>query len=339
MEERIEIKKNILTDENVQSPVDNVITSTFEMLTPDAENEILKSCNNATGRDKTGSEQENSDSIVPTYYDESNLENTTIVATTPSPTKVCTNKTFHQNNQLENRYHSTSSSGSMASEDGTNWRHNFQQELSENNEVAGAESSTLPSSLTYNYIETIPENEDLELSKDASISNPFMITKIRNVNRKLSEKSSNVQHNSSEIPNVGKIREERQLSKAAEEELIKLQHTYSKKNNVVDTAVSNHMKQKNIDTYAKSVSCMHNKKPKLMHFSEYTNNYVFTQKNDFFPKHGTDSFTKEILWLQSRNDPTIPSPSLLKGLRAHVKKQGRIEATANEWYLFTPDSL
>ncbi|QHS74780.1 mismatch repair protein MLH2 [Saccharomyces paradoxus] len=337
LEEKICIKTNILGDERIQPPIDKKISSALKILTPDAEDEISKDRGAISCKDKADSQQKNPDSIAPTYYDESNLENTTIVAATPSPTKLGENKALDQQTQQEISSHRTSSSGSMASEDGINWRHNFQQELSESNEIAGAGSSTLPSSLTYNYIETIPENEDLELSKDASISNPFMITKIRNANRKLSENSFKAKHNC-ENPDKRKIPKERQLSYAEKEELIKLQQVWDKRNNAVDTTIPQNLKKKNIDEYIKNVSCMRNIKPRLMHFSEYTNNYVFTLKNENLIKHGSDSFAKETLWLRSRDDPTNPSSILLQGLRSHVKKPGRIEATTSEWCLFTPDS-
>ena len=45
-------------------------------------------------------------------------------------------------------------------------------------------SSIPPSSLTYNYQEQFFMNEDLELSKDITISNPFMITKMKSNSKK-----------------------------------------------------------------------------------------------------------------------------------------------------------
>ncbi|AJV65369.1 Mlh2p [Saccharomyces cerevisiae YJM1444] len=338
LEERIGIETNMLGDKHVQSSINEKTSPTLVIPTPDAENEISKGCGAVSGKDKTDVPQKNSDLIVPTFYDEANLENTTIVAATPSPTKFSEDKALDEQTQLTISSYRTSSSGSMASEDGTNWRHNFQQELSENSEVAGAGSSTLPSSLTYNYIETIPENEDLELSKDASISNPFMITKIRNVNKKLSENSLEAKRTSCGDANKRGMPNERQLSNTEKKELIKLQQTYGKRNNTVDMAIPRNSKKKVTDNYIKKASCMHKTRPKLMHFSEYTNNYVYTLKNEKIVKHDSDNFAKETLWLRSRDDATSPSSSLLQALRAHVKKPGHIEATTNEWCLFTPDS-
>ena len=154
MEERIGIETNMLGDKHVQPSINEKTSPALVIPTPDAENEISKGCGAVSGKDKTDVPQKNSDLIVPTFYDEANLENTTIVAATPSPTKFSEDKALDEQTQLTISSYRTSSSGSMASEDGTNWRHNFQQELSENSEVAGAGSSTLPSSLTYNYIET-----------------------------------------------------------------------------------------------------------------------------------------------------------------------------------------
>ncbi|EJS42776.1 mlh2p [Saccharomyces arboricola H-6] len=338
LEEEIGTTNDISDDENVISPVNKEITATFETVVPGMENEMVRNCDNATNEDKAGAKQRNLDSMVPIEYEDSNLENTTIVAAASSPTTCGESEILDQQTQEDHSNGKTSSSGSMASEDGTNWRHNLQQELSENNEEAGAGSSTLPSSLTYNYMEAIPENEDLELSKDTSISNPFMITKIRSVNRKLSQDSYKAKHNNCENADASSISEKRQLSNPAKEELMKLQQSYNNNNNSVNTTKPDGLKQKNIDKYAKMVSYMPKKRPRLMNFSEYTNNYVFTLEHGKLLTHNVEAVSKETLWIRSKNDPTNPSSSLLQGLRACVKKRGRTEVTPNEWCLFTPDS-
>lgn len=339
LEKWIGTNRNLPGDENVQSPAKKGITPTSMIFQPDVENETIKSQNNATDEDKSEGKQRKSGSIIhPLYVDEPNLENTTIVAATSSPPQLGENEALDQQTQEDHLNCKISSSGSIASEDATNWRHNLHQELSESSEVIGAGSSTLPSSLTYNYIETIPEDEDLELSKDASISNPFMITKIRNANKKLSEDPYKAKHNNRDSAGASEIRERRQLSNTAKDELLKLQQIYNKRSSSADITDPHNSKQNNIDKYAKRVPCMHNRKPKLMHFSEYTNNYVFTLENRKLSTHSTDSFAKEALWLRSRDDHANPSSSLLQGLRGRVKKRGRIEVTANEWCLFTLDS-
>ncbi|CAI1570119.1 hypothetical protein SEUBUCD646_0L01010 [Saccharomyces eubayanus] len=339
LEEKLDPCTSTAYDENVQSLANKRITPTLEILAPDVENETMKSCGNGTNEEKGGNGQNNLKSIIPTYNDEPNLENTTIVDATPSPTKIEKGEFLDQQTQESLSNCKIPSSRSLASEDGTNWRHNLQEDLSESNEVAGAGSSTLPSSLTYNYIETIPENEDLELSKDASISNPFMITKIRSVNRKLSEDSHKAKNGNCDGAEAGKIREKMQLSSTTEEESFRPQKTYSKRTDGVNTKTdSDDLKQKNIDKYAKKVSHLHNRVPRLIQFSEYTNNLVFDWKHSKPPAHNTDSFAKDALWLRSRDEPTNPSFSLLQGLRTRVKKRGRTEATANGWCLFTPDS-
>ncbi|CAI4047315.1 hypothetical protein SUVZ_12G0900 [Saccharomyces uvarum] len=339
LEEKLDPCISTADDENVQFLANKRITPTLEILAPDVENETIKSCDNGTNEKRSGNSQKNVGPIIPTYNDESNLENTTIVDATPSPTKVEKDELLGQQTQESLSDCKIPSSRSLASEDDTNWRHNLQEDLSENNEVAGAGSSTLPSSLTYNYIETIPENEDLELSKDASISNPFMITKIRSVNRKLSEDSHKAKSDNCDDAEVRKIREKMQLSNTTKEELFKPHKTHSKNIDVVNTKTnSDDLKQKNIDKYAKKVSCLHNKIPRLIQFSEYTNNFVFDWKHSKLPAHTTGSFAKDALWLRSRDEPTNPSSSLLQGLRTRVKKRGRTEVTANGWCLFTSES-
>ncbi|CCD24996.1 mismatch repair protein MLH2 NDAI_0E01800 [Naumovozyma dairenensis CBS 421] len=80
--------------------------------------------------------------------------------------------------------------GSMISEEG-NWSHNLHDEpLSEDQDPRlDAQNKGSSSSLTYNYQETELTNEDLELSKDASLSNPFIIAKMKNIGKKQNPKN------------------------------------------------------------------------------------------------------------------------------------------------------
>lgn len=68
--------------------------------------------------------------------------------------------------------------GSMVSNE-TEWTHTLLDDEGLNSQEIQGDTEDLSSSFTYNYKASPFENEDLEISKELSVSNPFMIAKLR----------------------------------------------------------------------------------------------------------------------------------------------------------------
>ncbi|GAV51817.1 hypothetical protein ZYGR_0AF02880 [Zygosaccharomyces rouxii] len=206
--------------------------------------------------------------------------------------------------------------GSMVSNEGE-WTHTLLDDDDDLNSRAFQSSmEDLPSSLTYNYKESSFENEDLEVSKELSISNPFIAAKLR---RALKHSSYNCQNNqtrslftkrslSSIKSNENLIDGPQRKSKA-----LKLDRTRKKECEEIDpgyamedtTLVSVEEDQKVEEATLKR---------SIFGFSEFSNNYI-TKETFEIPHYSSHTYDQELNWLSRRG---IPSEWLTSYIRSRA---------------------
>lgn len=205
----------------------------------------------------------------------------------------------------------------MESHDGE-WTHSLLEKSPSNEiEVIGL-TGEISSPLEYDNGNIHRMNDDLELSKDASLSNPFMITKINNLHR--TKKQETIRQNDNNIPLEQLINKKRRVSVHTEEKLLELQN----KNNL---------------KIVKPKKVLYGKDRKLPMFSEYTNSYLLTMN---YSEKKFPPLTEP----QADNDirtTSIDVPDSIKGgLKElfpdynNTNEQSNLSKTGDGWYMFKP---
>lgn len=209
-------------------------------------------------------------------------------------------------------------SGSMVSNEGE-WTHTLLDDDDDGdlNSIEGGVDD-LPSSLTYNYRDSSSQDEDLEISKELSISNPFMTAKLRRAFKNNSHKFQNELSQSLPIkrspsqPNSGEnlIDGHRQTDK-----IFKLDKEGAGKfeefefgNTLEDTTLVS-VQEDIDDDYVEP-------KRSIFNFCELTNNYI-TKGTFEIPHYSLSTYSQELNWLSRKG---LPSEWLI----AHIKSNGNV---------------
>lgn len=252
--------------------------------------------------------------------------------------------------------------GSMVSNEG-GWTKHL---ISEDNDSQKSDhiSADLPSSLTYNYEDSSDVNEDLELSKNISVSNPFMTAKLRKATRNVNTGNINVTHANEHIQSTV---DSLKCHASNEESLdlpIEIKRTRLPQKNLLekftingrtkirkltnqeeDQLVSLQFGQFNEDINPQSLHdttlvddrpsdyCDKRSGRNITMFSEYTNSYTIAA--DYTCKqYLKDGYKGELLWLMRQGHP---SERLLEGLDAYSNKFKNnkliLSKTNQGWYV------
>ncbi|CCH62320.1 hypothetical protein TBLA_0H00270 [Henningerozyma blattae CBS 6284] len=205
------------------------------------------------------------------------------------------------------------------------------------------EKNTQESLSSVDFNNTTLINEDLELSKDNSLSNPFILSKLKGMKKqkemcKLERQhiSLNSVENNNDKPNFSQKLTLRKLNKVQEETLFNLQ--FSKLNN---TSTDNNKNNNKHIGYNNNNNRY--KKRRLGMFSEFTNRHC--QKLDY-----TGSNDKIIAFLSSyhslaNNSPiSLISNILLDGLSSRLKDKSEnvnlcLQKSPEGWLKYIPNSI
>lgn len=199
--------------------------------------------------------------------------------------------------------------GSMVSDEGE-WSHTLLDDDDDdsNCQYRQDDMGDLPSSLTYNYKETSFENEDLEVSRGLSVSNPFMTAKLRRASNNRETKDVYNRKNSWQV----KAREE---SINEQEPPVKTRRV----NNITkDTPAEPAADLIFEDTTLVGIEEDQNDQKSIpersiFNFSEFTNNYTVT-KPFKISHYSSNTYDQENNWL-SRGG--YPSEWMIAYMKAH----------------------
>ncbi|CAR25817.1 hypothetical protein ZYGR_0A03880 [Zygosaccharomyces rouxii] len=198
--------------------------------------------------------------------------------------------------------------GSMVSNEGE-WTHTLldDDDINDpNSQDIQSSMDDLPSSLTYNYKETSFENEDLEISKELSISNPFMTAKLRRAfkygshNRHTNQTHSLPTKRWTSSPTKSKenfmdghrpMNKVRKLDKTEKEQCEEFDLGHSLEDT---TLVSAEEDQKDEEAILKR---------SIYNFSELTNNETTTEIFEI-PHYSSCTYDQEMNWLSRRGNPS-----------------------------------
>lgn len=192
---------------------------------------------------------------------------------------------------------------SFVSEDDTNWGKLLLDETEPKSNDKICEDGDLPSSLTNNYEQVNFNDDDLELSRDISLSNPFTIAKLK-------RKHVNKQDNSS-LLQLNKIEKSDQLPQRKIKPMGNTMHVTQRK-------------EKSHDVHVRRT---------ISSFSEYTNSYITTIK--YMPIKGCKDL--ESPWLE--RDKTPISDSIITKLSdfTHtnpLETKKRFTISKKGWYIY-----
>jgi len=214
--------------------------------------------------------------------------------------------------------------------DDNDWTHTFlEKSPSLDLDIIGSEDEEIQSSLKYQNDAHIPDDdEDLQLSKDMSLSNPFIITKLNNSHRNKKKPDHIPQRRIDDIPLSELVNRKRRVSYDTEEKLMKLQQTQQQQQQTESRPILN------------SLKTMKGKRSLKM-FSEYTNSQML--KLNYSPND--ISTIKEEEEFRSETTQTIPSHNIcteLEMLFPNLKRQYSIKecltATPGGWYILSTDT-
>ncbi|CCK68261.1 mismatch repair protein MLH2 KNAG_0A05990 [Huiozyma naganishii CBS 8797] len=195
------------------------------------------------------------------------------------------------------------SAGSIGSSDGT-WQHTYYDELPATSQPSRPSSNGLPSFLTHGYEKSDETNDDVELSKDLSVSNPFTLTKMRtsNASRLPDGVKKKAQSSWTSFDNL----KNSNLQEATEHKAVSIT---DKKMETVRNSHSNNMSQVNLSrkralpaqsepVITGNVKNRRKGSRHLTMFSEYTNSYSIYI--DYVPRGSVISELKDFTQEQPR---------------------------------------
>lgn len=260
-------------------------------------------------------------------------------------------------------------SGSMISEE-ADWDLTMNEESVKGSSISNGEGD-VPSSLTYNYKDDshLQQNEDLELSKDVSVSNPFILHKIKKINKPSPSSSATIESNSVKptlatspsIPtkrsrDMDQINPVKKTPTMKQQEITQSQSITIRKNLRKPTAEEvfelRKLKQQAYDFDSREAmfndttladepqtTSPLSKHRNINMFSEFTNNFQskmsFSFADEQQDKDSRTLYKKELIWLSRKGSPTLP---LVDGVQQKAEQIDnnvdlQLKVSEHGWYI------
>ena len=208
---------------------------------------------------------------------------------------------------------------SFASEDDTKWGKLLLDENEAMSEDKLDKGEDLPSSLTNNYEQSNFVDDDLELSRDISLSNPFTIAKMK-------RSKNNINKADSHTLQLNKIEKGKKFDQLPSMDKTPLRKTKAPNNNEGNN--SNNLKKKKVkNTIIRGTRT-------LSLFSEYTNSYTSTINYNKVKRTGPNTETQGL-----KRDKIRISKSIIIELSnlTHdtvIETHNKLILTKKGWYLY-----
>ncbi|CCF58860.1 hypothetical protein KAFR_0F02630 [Kazachstania africana CBS 2517] len=349
-----------LTDINIEPMKDDILIKDFDLLTEQLTQAIedfivselsLKQSQAATirlsGKERIRNEVSEIDDVVDVSSDiqrETCGENTTLINDSVSKVyfvsgkqKESSDKRTDDKSLLLRKADRNLTAGTIVSEEDYEWSRNLLNDFAPTSQEGNNnQSSQLPSSLTYNYQDSNDFDDDLILSKDTSLSNPFVLTKMKNTmkHQPTVNFSQKIRQPSSNFDSL--VAKKRKMSSPEVNSLDSQERAITEIRNEEEEGNSA-KRQRIIEPTRRSVDV----RKALAVFSEYTNSHCLVlDYNKPFDLESKKICAREESWVFEKTDQKLEDrgKDVIQFLNEHLRpKSDRplcMTQTSNGWYIY-----